>query len=715
MEMQAPDGGPIAEACVPGLFRSGDGCLKAVDTSVGYSHSCAVLSDGSVQCWGEDLISPSAELISKPVVVQGLPPIDAISVGATFVCAKAADGRGYCWGHGTNGELGSGTQGDSAVPVPIVGFGDALKIVKLVAGHSSACAITNAGTLMCWGYNEQGFLGDGTFTNRFVPTQIPGLSNVVDIAANGAETCVVLQNGTAKCWGYNMFAQLGDGTRDDSIVPVEVSDATNARQIATSGVHGCLLSNSGSVWCWGYNGLGALGVGNNFDRMTATRVVALPEIESVSAGSEHTCALSKSGSVFCWGNNRFGQLGVNVDGSSNVPVQVALPELVKVLKAGAMSTCAVGTSGQVRCWGRTKLLGANQLEQRSVPAVLFALGEGNKQIAAGGEFTCVLTAAGGVKCWGQNDVGQLGLGNATPVATPHDVLGLSVDVKQLALGEQYACALTQNARVLCWGECSRGQFECGQGSIRRTPVEISGMQGAVDVWASGHQMCGLFDQGNVKCMGGTYGATPTVVAGATFSALAVGTEHACGIMPNSDGVGCWGTNLNSQLGINLPAGSALPVKVPLTNPVIQLSANQSSTCAVDSTGGVLCWGANAAGQLGGGDPIFTAPYEVPGLGGDVKKLRVGSGHSCARKGNGTTYCWGSNGSGQLGLDSRATQSLPTRVVALGTDADDFAMGASHTCALTTAGAVKCWGSGTFGQLGDGLTGFSPTPTLVVNQ
>ena len=152
-----------------------------------------------------------------------------------------------------------------------------------------------------------------------------------------------------------------------------------------------------------------------------------------------------------------------------------------------------------------------------------------------------------------------------------------------------------------------------------------------------------------------------------------------------------------------PATPALPASL-LGEGVQQIVAGESHTCALTTAGAVQCWGNNGNGQLGDGSTTGrTTPVAVPGLGSGVTALAAGGLHTCALTTAGAVQCWGYNDYGQLGDGSATHRNTPVAVQGLGSGVTALAAGAYHTCALTTAGAAQCWGNNGYGQLGDGST------------
>jgi alpha-tubulin suppressor-like RCC1 family protein len=350
-----------------------------------------------------------------------------------------------------------------------------------------------------------------------------------------------------------------------------------------------------------------------------------------------------------------------------------------VVSAGEKHTCVLTDAGSVYCWGNNEhgQLGDGTMVNRSVPVMVAGV-ENARAVAAGWAHTCVLTADGAVKCWGYNKNGELGNGKTLDSSFPVDVIGLEAGVVSIGTKEDHTCAVTAEGGVQCWGFNEFGQLGNGTRISRSVPVDVQGVTGQVRV----------------------------VVAG---------WGHTC-ILTAGGAVQCWGNNEYGQLGYKQESTLRLtPVDVlDLQTGVIGISAAGGQTCALSIGGAVRCWGNNKYGQLGDGTgEIRRSPVAVDGLSQGVSRVAAGWNHACAVMGNGELKCWGWNYYGQLGDETKVTQSRPVNVRRLMEDAVDAAAGWAHTCAVTAAGGVKCWGRNGSGQLGDGTTLDSVVPLVVV--
>jgi alpha-tubulin suppressor-like RCC1 family protein len=335
---------------------------------------------------------------------------------------------------------------------------------------------------------------------------------------------------------------------------------------------------------------------------------------------------------------------------------------------------------------------------------------------AGDFHACAVTVGGGLKCWGANTDGQLGDGTTTVRLTPRGVAGLASGVRAVTAGGEHTCAVTTGGSVKCWGNNNSFQLSDGTLLDRSSPVDVLGLgSGVLAVTAGGQHTCAVTSGGAVFCWGnnsygqlgdGTTGnqSTPVDVVGLVSGVRSVtaGAEHTCAVT-SGGAVKCWGYNTDGQLGDGSSGNQSSPVDVVgLGSGVQAISAGGQHTCALTGEGAVKCWGDNTAGQLGVtsvGDQWL--PVDVVGLGSGVQAISAGGQHTCALTSEGAVKCWGDNTAGQLGDDTTQNQTAPVDVVGLGSGAQAVSAGLHHTCAMTISGKVECWGANDSGQLGDG--------------
>lgn len=296
----------------------------------GSGHTCAILSDRSVWCWGYNdrgqLGDATLEDRSVAVAVRGLPagaePI-SVSTGARHSCVALADGRVYCWGAGGSGRLGNGSSSDSLTAVRAQGVDDAASVS--LGGHHS-CALTTSGGVKCWGFNANGELGDGTTSWRNTAVQVSGLtSGVTALSAGSFHTCAIA-SGVVNCWGRNSSRELGDGTTMRRTVPTRVVDlSAGAIGVAAGEHHTCAIDAAGGVWCWGFSDR-RLGAGPGASGESPQAVMGLTAPATlIEVANVHSCAQLDTGGVWCWGLNTLGQLGDGTVSSRSTAVPVVSP------------------------------------------------------------------------------------------------------------------------------------------------------------------------------------------------------------------------------------------------------------------------------------------------------------------------------------------------------------------------------------------------------
>lgn len=360
----------------------------------------------------------------------------AIATGNSHTCGLMTSGGVKCWGWNFYDQLGDGTNMQRLTPINVIGLTSG--VIAITAAESHTCALTATGGVKCWGSNNYAELGNGTTIQPWMPVDVTGLtSGVSAIAAGGSRACALMMSGGVKCWGFNDNGQLGDGGGGDPcgvgsvcrLTPVDVSGLTTGVNAISAGeFHTCALMASGGVKCWGLNQGGRLGDGTTIDRSTPVDVSGLTSgVIAISAGGSHTCALTTSSGIKCWGFNYYGQLGDGTTINRYTPVDVSgLTSSVSAISAGIVEhTCALMTSGGVKCWGYNGKgqLGDGTIMERHTPVDVSGLTNSVAAISAGMLYSCALMTSSGIKCWGQNWSGELGDGTITERHFPVSVMG----------------------------------------------------------------------------------------------------------------------------------------------------------------------------------------------------------------------------------------------------------------------------------------------------
>ena len=367
------------------------------------------------------LLVASVVLGSRDVEAQPL-PVSPLTAGSSHTCGAASTGTPFCWGFNQQGGVGDGSNVNRPTPIAVAGLPSGVTHVS--AGHIHSCAATPAGAAYCWGDNQYGQLGDGTTIQRTSAVPVQGASGLtfVQIAAGTRHTCGLTTGGFIYCWGDNAFGQLGDGTTTQRSVPsmVVMPVGISFTQVTAGDLHTCAVASNSRAYCWGYNQSGRLGDGTTIMRLSPVQVVG-PQFKQVEAGWYHTCGVSLDDRGYCWGANNNGQLGDGTTTTRKAPAAVLLTAIFVRMSAGGTHSCALINAGVITCWGSNQYgkLGDATTTASNIPTVLQgANGIVFAWVAAGGSHTCGMTATGTAYCWGGGQYGELGNGSFTHRLTP---------------------------------------------------------------------------------------------------------------------------------------------------------------------------------------------------------------------------------------------------------------------------------------------------------
>lgn len=339
---------------------------SAVQAGAGWAHTCAVLSDGTLQCWGANsygqlgnggagvLCVEGFALCSNGPVAVSSPPASWASVSGSLrsTCGIDSTGAAFCWGEGRAGQLGQASQASSKVPVAVTG-GLTFKQLAPSTGADLACGLTSADALFCWGAAARGQAGTGSVRQLATSPYVVGGTQTFAAAAVGELHACALDktSSQALCWGANGAGQVGDGTQTDRTTPTATLGGQTYTQIVTGLAHTCALDTAGVAFCWGYADQLGRASTTAAERATPTAVAGDQRFVSIAAGGWHTCGLDSAGGLWCWGDNSVAQFGNGTTTSSLVPVQITgMPAFTKIV-AGGGHTCGITADGAMQCWG----------------------------------------------------------------------------------------------------------------------------------------------------------------------------------------------------------------------------------------------------------------------------------------------------------------------------------------------------------------------------
>ncbi len=456
---------------------------RVIALDANWTHTCTLLETENVYCWGQNF---AGQLGNNTTVTQWTPTLvpgayrfghTSIATGPMHTCAITSNGSVFCWGDDRYGQLGSGRflRRNTASAVSL---DETSRTIDLGINHS--CAVTTQGAVKCWGSNGSQRLSSSPFQNESTPMTVMGLQQDIHTAAVGnSHSCVLTETNGVKCWGGNWLGQLGGGIDmpwPETLVDVAgLSD--NVTAIAVGTHHSCALRTDGRVQCWGYNRDGQLGDGTTIDRNAPTDVIDLSaEVIAITADGNHSCALTKERQVKCWGSNITGQLGDSSTANSTRPVAVDnLTGAVSMIAAGGSHTCAAFQAGGVQCWGNNssgQLGNQATLFSQATPVWVANLNETIQSLAAGFQSTCAVTYSGRLYGWGANVDGQLGNGTFADASQPKIVTGLPTTVTAVATGSSHTCARLQNQQIYCWGSDVDGELGIGAKTYSHVPIQL---------------------------------------------------------------------------------------------------------------------------------------------------------------------------------------------------------------------------------------------------
>ena len=346
---------------------------------------------------------------------------DVMAAGEEHTCAIKDDGTVRCWGEGSYGRLGIGNSNDKSSPVATNTLGSGRTAIDITAGGEHTCAVLDDGSIVCWGRNNNGQLGDNTTSQRTSPTQtVPLPRPAVAVEAGFDFTCALMDNGSVMCWGSGSSGRLGNGG-GGVLVPTFTNPIPGGRKavaIDISHYHACAVLEDGYVACWGPGNNNRLGTGSTSAQSSPTLINYFNETNravDVALGRYTGCGLLDDGTVTCWGSGYLGNGGsVNKNSPGLLFAALGTGRTAVEIEMGRFHACAILDNGNVKCWGDDQYgqmaNGNSHSDQNNPSLVSFASGIEAESIHVGHWHTCITAQTNEIYCWGDGDKGKLGDG-----------------------------------------------------------------------------------------------------------------------------------------------------------------------------------------------------------------------------------------------------------------------------------------------------------------
>ena len=599
------------------------------------THTLAIDKNGRLWAWGANnfgkLGDNSVTQRATPVsVAGGVKTFCKIGGGNNHSNAIDKNGRAWSWGANFSGQLGDNSSTSKITPISVLG---AVKtFCQIATGQQHVIVIDKNGRSWGWGQNNYGQLGDNSTTNRSTPVSVLGVvKTFCQISAGIYHSAGIDKNGKAWCWGYNDNGQLGDGTQVSKRTPISVYGTKTFCRIQTAFYHTIAVDSSGNVWSWGEGTYGLLGNNATLSKITPVSVLGAVKTFCEIQGGPYAIAADKNGRLWSWGENSQPTLAINVTGNRYTPVSVlgATKTFCKVA-AGQVNGAGLTSGGRIWAWGYGfyGTVGDNSGADRRTPVSVAGAVKTFCHIAMS-LHGMGITRTGRIWCWGYNQYGQVGVlpGVAgTRIFTPMAVIGTIKTFCKIAAGQLHSIAIDQYGKVWCWGYNGVGQLgnnstldQCSPVSVVETTTKtfckIAGGGNhtlAIDkngrAWGWGTNANGMLGDNTT-----TNRCTPVSVAGTvkTFCEIAAGSQYSLAIDKNGKMWG-WGANAFGNIGDNSVTTRITPFSIYGTKTFCKVGVNNASNTsyAIDKNGRVWTWGWNDKGALGINEGLAVTPIRV---------------------------------------------------------------------------------------------------------
>ncbi len=631
------------------------------------------------------------------------------------------DGKLFAWGKNNYGQLGDGTMTDRPIPTQI---GTASNWEDIGCGYEYSMAINSDGKLFGWGNNLNGQLGDGTATNRNSPTQIGTSADWEDIACGNNHTIATRSDGRLFAWGYNAYGQLGDTTYLSKYNPVQVGTSANWEYIACGNYHNMAINSDGKLFGWGNNTYGQLGDGTLTNRNRLTQIGTATDWKYVACGNYYSIGVKKDGKLFAWGYNANGQLGDGTTVDKITPIQIGTATDWAYVVCGYAHSMAIKNDGKLFVWGYNAYgqLGDGTVISRLTPTQISTAIDW-KYIAGGYIHSIGIKNDGKIFTWGNNTYGQLGSETITNGSIPNLIeLDLTAPTVLSTSPMNNATNIPVNTSI---------------------NVTFSEKMDAVTLNTNTFTVGGV--AGTVTYTGNTATFTPlstleyntqytvVITTGAKdFASRAITSNYTWQFTTGQDGTPptIYSTNPanNAKNVLNVPRITAT------FSETMDSTTFNTNTFTVGGVTGIVSYNRRTAiftptsSLLDNTNYIATIKSGVKDKAGFLLasdyvwnftignkskwgKIASGQNHNLMIKSNGKLFAWGYNNYGQLGDGTTSERRFPTQI---GTAADwaYVACGYYHSMAIKNDGSLYAWGGNGDYQLGDGTSINKNVPTQI---
>lgn len=659
----------------------------------GTDHTCAIRGDGKVKCWGRNNLGQlgggTSPQTSVAQTVPNLADARYLAAGNSHSCAVRTNGQIRCWGNNGAGQLGGGVKNVYSGPMDVAGVFGA---VAVAAGESHTCALLDDGTVLCWGANERGQLGNGNNEPSLAPVRVSGISTATAIIAGTGHTCVLVENGEVRCWGRNDQGQLGNGYTTDSNVPVAVKNLINADGTD----HICVELSDTTIQCAARSSAGLVAdTINSYIRAGGVNALAnLTNATSLTSDWSGTCAKFRNGSSQCWSEQ-----------SSEIYSLLGYPSGIFFQRwTGAdqnadnqitYQTCKIVNRIKLICEAPSEAIWNDAVSHADLFSGTIGIGNWSLVAAAG---SCAMTDNLRVLCWGEDPFGKNG-NSALVDPLASRVPGI-VDVTSISASQDHTCVSTLSGQVACWGGLPA--LHSYWPVAAPSPAFVGEIDSATAVYTTPFFDCASTPIGWAQCWPGS---ASNVVAEMLAHPVLIG-EVARVEQVTSNCVlaleKVWCRNATYEWDWNGAAGFIGKFsQVPLPAPAIKINSRYDTTCVLLKTGRINCI-ERSHSESDAPKTISYASIEIAGI-----QHAVTVSSNCAVTESGEILCWNISGYGISKREILLYDPAPSI-----TDAVDIAISGGHSCALHRNGAVSCWGYNYSGELGNGTFERSDLPVLV---